>query len=263
MVLPHDSEYLVGLVRELCDFPHEIEWVEFKLNFSDNQEIGEYISALSNGAALHGKASAYLVWGIADETHAVKGTKFDPAGTKQGNELLENWLSRKLNPGIDLRFHECNVDSHRIVVLEISPASYRPVAFGTDEFIRVGSVKKRLREHPEKEKSLWRIFDQADFEEGIAAERVSSEDVLWKLNYPAYFDLLSLPLPEGNAATLDSLRRDGLIAPCDAGGWNITNLGAILLARDLNDYRRLGRKRVCDNCRNLHWSSLVWFAGSL
>ena len=22
-------------------------------------------------------------------------------------------------------------------------------------------------------------------------------------------------------------------------------------------------KRVCDNCRNLHWSSLVWFAGSL
>ena len=244
MVFLHDSEYLAGLVRQLCDLPHETEWVEFKLNFSDNQEIGEYISALSNGAALHGKASAYLVWGIEDGTHAVKGTKFDPAGTKQGNELLENWLSRKLDPRIDLRFHECYVDGHRIVVLEISPASYCPVAFGTEEFVRVGSVKKKLREHTEKERALWRIFEHTEFEEGIAAERISGEDVLKKLNYPGYFDLLKLPLPEGNAATLDSLQRDGLVALCDAGGWNITYLGAILLARDLNEYRRLSRKAL-------------------
>ena len=244
MTSTHDPEYLVGLVRELCNLPHETEWVEFKLNFSGTQEIGEYISALSNGAALHGKTSAYLVWGIEDGTHAVKGTNFDPAGVRQGNEPLENWLSHRLNQRIDLRFHECSVGDQRTVVLEISSASHRPVAFGTDEFIRVGSVKKKLREFPEKERALWRIFDKADFEEGIAAERVSDEEVLSKLNYPIYFELLNLPLPEGNAASLEALRREGLIVPCEAGGWNIANLGAMLLAKDLGDYRRLGRKAL-------------------
>ena len=247
MVSTHDTDRLVGLVRELRSLPHETEWVEFKLNFSNNQEIGEYISALSNGAALHGKTSAHLVWGIEDATHAVKGTNFVPADAKQGNEPLENWLSYKLDPRIDFRFYECNVDGQRIVVLEISPASHRPVAFGNDEFIRVGSVKKKLREHPEKERALWRIFNRVNFEDDMAAERVSNEEVLRKLNYPVYFDLLNLPLPEGSAAALDTLRNEGLISHCNAGGWDVTNLGAILLARNLNDFnvfRRLGRKAL-------------------
>ncbi len=56
------NDYLVGLVRELCRLPDETEWVEFKVNDFNPQEIGEYISALANSAALNGKAFAYLVW---------------------------------------------------------------------------------------------------------------------------------------------------------------------------------------------------------
>ena len=82
------------------------------------------------------------------------------------------------------------------------------------------------------------------FEEGIAAERVSDEDILLKLDYPTYFDLLQIPLPDGRAAILDALRQDDLIAPSDAGGWNVTNLGAILLARKLDDFPRLRRKAM-------------------
>ena len=40
------------------------------------------------------------------------------------------------------------------------------------------------------------------------------------------------------------MRRDRLIRRSDAGGWDITNLAAILLARDLGDFRTLARKRV-------------------
>lgn len=36
---------------------------------------------------------------------------------------------------------------------------------------------------------MWRIFDRTPFEEGVAAERASSEDVLRLLDYPASFDL--------------------------------------------------------------------------
>ncbi len=244
MTPPRDPEYLVGLVRELCRLPHETEWVEFKTSFDDPQRVGELISALSNGAALNGKPNAYIVWGIEDQTHAIVGTSFSYAAKKKGNEPLENWVLRKLSPRIDFRFHEVAVDERRVVLLEIDRASRNPVAFDGNEFIRVGSVTKKLREFPEKARDLWRIFDRVGFEEGLAAERESDEDVLLKLDYPAYFDLLQIPLPDGRAAILDALRQDDLIAPSDAGGWNVTNLGAILLARSLGDFPRLRRKAI-------------------
>ena len=61
-------EYLQSLVRELIKVPSETEWVEFKCNNKDPQMIGEYISALSNSAALCEKTKAYLVWGVQDDT---------------------------------------------------------------------------------------------------------------------------------------------------------------------------------------------------
>ena len=97
---------------------------------------------------------------------------------------------------------------------------------------------------PEKERALWRVFDEVSFEEGIADERVRGESVLTKLDYPAYFDLLDTPLPDGHTAILDVLQQDRLIAPCAAGGFDITNLGAVLLARNLGDFRSLQRKTV-------------------
>ena len=65
-MIPHrDAEYLAGLVGTLRQLPRETEWVEFKVNqATEPQTIGEYISALANGAALNGKESAYLLWGI-------------------------------------------------------------------------------------------------------------------------------------------------------------------------------------------------------
>lgn len=44
---------LIELLNDLVKQPKESEWVEFNLNFHSEQEIGESISALSNGAAIH------------------------------------------------------------------------------------------------------------------------------------------------------------------------------------------------------------------
>ena len=130
------------------------------------------------------------------------------------------------------------------MLLEIERALQHPVAFAGLEYIRVGSTTRKLKDYPEKERAIWRVFDRVSFEEGIAAERLSGVDVLRKLDYPAYFDLLDTPLPDGRAAILDALRRDRLIAPCEAGGFDITNLGAILFAKNLDDFPRLKRKAV-------------------
>ena len=244
MMVNPSAEYLAGLVRELSKLPRETEWVEFKVNAYEPQEIGEYVSALANSAALSGKPFAYVGWGIADHDHTVVGTNFSPSARKVGNEELENWLLRLLTPKINFRFSEVSVDGHSVVLLEIERAFRHPVQFRGQEYIRVGSYKKKLKDFPEKERELWRIFDQTPFENGITAERVSDDEVLRQLDYPAYFELLGLPLPENRHAILDALASDDLIHRCNAGGWNMTNLGAVLFAKELRKLPGLRRKAI-------------------
>lgn len=55
MTTGRTSEYLISLIKELCKLPNETEWVEFKTNYVEPQELGEYISALSNSAKLNHK----------------------------------------------------------------------------------------------------------------------------------------------------------------------------------------------------------------
>ncbi|MBF0558573.1 MAG: putative DNA binding domain-containing protein [Nitrospirae bacterium] len=244
MMADRTSEYLKGLLRELCALPRETEWVEFKVNCNDSQEIGEYISALSNSAALCGKASAYLIWGVKDNNHEIVGTAFTPGTMKKGNEELESWLLRLLSPRIHFCFYEVAAGAESVVILEIARASNKPVQFQGQEFIRIGSYKKKLKDYPEKERELWRIFDQIPFEDLAAAEHLSDEDVLKLLDYPSYFDLLGLGLPADRKNILQRLSEDDMISSCNAGGWNITNLGAILFAKKLDAFKHLKRKAV-------------------
>lgn len=151
------SEYLEGLLRELRALPRETEWLEFKESHADPQEIGEYISALANSAALAGKATAYLVWGVRDGDHAVVGTAFDPRLARKGNEELENWLLRLLDPKIDFHFHRLETEAGPVVLTEIARATQHPVRFSGREYIRVGSYKKNLKDYPQKERALWRM----------------------------------------------------------------------------------------------------------
>lgn len=244
MTSVRDNDYLAGLVHELCKLPRETEWVEFKVSKAEPQEIGEYLSALANSAALNGKAFAYLVWGVEDGTHAIVGTSFSLSKAKKGNEPLETWLLRLLTPKIHFRFFELNLEGRPVVLLEIGRAFRHPVRFQSEAFIRVGPVKKPLKDAPDRERDLWRILDRTPFEDLLAVEHVTADEVLRLLDYPAYFDLLEQSLPANRDGILEALSNDHLIRACEAGGFNITNLGAILFARKLGDFPQLKRKAM-------------------
>ncbi|HWR52168.1 MAG TPA: ATP-binding protein [Bryobacteraceae bacterium] len=238
------DEYLESLVREFQKLPKETPWLEFKHNNSDPQQIGEYISALANTAALCGKANAYLVWGVEDSTHQLCGTEFSPSATKIGNEELESWILRTLSPKIHFTFYELMIEGKHVVVLEIARAFRHPVQFQGNEFVRVGTYKKRLREFPEKQRELWRIFDEVPFESQIAADELSDDQVVTLLDYPAYFHLLHLPLPSDRQSILAGMESDAVISQALNGKWEITNLGAILFGRKLEEFPALKRKAV-------------------
>ena len=146
----YSSDYIAGLVNELRKLPSETEWVEFKHNNAEPSEIGEYISALSNSAAMMDKTTSYMVWGVDDKTHEIIGTVFDPNSARVGNEELENWLLQRLSPKIHFRFFHLDIEGKQVILLEIAAAFQHPVKFQQIEFIRVGSYKKKLKDFSEK-----------------------------------------------------------------------------------------------------------------
>lgn len=243
-MLTRDNEYIKSLVLEFIKLPNETEWIEFKQDNKDPYLIGEYISALSNSATLNNKPNAYIIWGVNDKTHEITGTTFKPSTSKKGNENLDNWLLRLLEPKIDYRFYEISIEGKNVVLLEIVSADKRPVSFEGKEYIRFGENKKKLRELPEKEKELWRAFDKTPFEKQISADNISVTDILILLEFTKYFELLDIPLPENRDTILDYLVKDNMIIKLDNNNYAITNLGAILFAKDLSNFENLKRKAI-------------------
>src|SRR5579872_1141721 len=243
----HDFQQFVN---DLCSHKRENEWIELKHNNCSHEEIGEYISALSNSAALHAQAKGYMVWGVDDKTHQIVGTDFLPkekkigGSGKQGNQELESWILNHLTPGIEVSFLEGLVNGLPVVVFAIQAAFSHPVRFKDSAFIRVGTYKKKLKDYPEKERKLWEIFRHAAFEDGIAKEPLSDEQVLQELDYVAYFQLMEQPPPDNRAAIIHRLQTENIIKEIILGRYAITNLGAILFANDLERFGRLGRKAL-------------------
>lgn len=150
------SHDLIALVDRLRALPTETEWLEFKRNNADPQEVGEYLSALANEASLGNQPRGYLVFGIDDTTHDVVGTRFDPYTAKaKGNQDLLPWLAALLqpNPGVEALVVE-HPDG-RVAILAVGPARDRPVVFSGKAFCRAGTSKTELAKHPEKERALW------------------------------------------------------------------------------------------------------------
>ncbi|MBT9491996.1 MAG: putative DNA binding domain-containing protein [Paucibacter sp.] len=229
------------LLTSLCRLQGEREWVEFKENNEAPDMIGETISALSNGARLRNEPFAYFVWGVQDRSHQVVGTDFRPADARKGNEELEHWLVRMLTPRLDLRFHMLDSGGKTVVMLEIPAALHTPVQFAGTEYIRIGSLNKPLKQYPEKERELWQVLNASRFEQGIAMAGIDADEVLRLLDYPRYFEMTEQPLPGNKEGLLAKLVADNLVK-AGLHGWSVTNLGAILFAKNLSDFGPLGRK---------------------
>ncbi len=148
---------LTKKVQELIAYPTEANWFEFKENWYEPTGIGEYISSLSNAAALEGQEFGYLVWGVNNDTHAIIGTSFDYRVDVK-NEPLEHFLARQIMPDNNFSFHEITMEGKRVVVMVVPAASKIPTGFDGKRYLRIGSSKVNLNKYPERESHLFYIL---------------------------------------------------------------------------------------------------------
>ena len=234
----------LALIDELRTPAAETALVEFKANNADPAMIGKLVSGISNAARIEGKESGYVVWGVGDADHAVVGTVFDPTAKHRG-QPLEFWLNQRLQPGAAFSFQVVRHPQGRVVLLEIPAAATAQVEFEHTAYDRIGSATPRLADNPERQRALWDALRPYAWETGIALSFVDDKAVLARLDFESYFKLLGRPTPREAAGALSALEQDRLISPDVGGKWNVSNLGAILLANDLRDFEpSLARRAI-------------------
>lgn len=237
-------ENLIRLINELRSLKTETAWVEFKHNNYDPEMIGKDISALANGAALHDKNMAYMLWGIDNSTHEIVGTEHDLQTLKIGNQELENWLRSFLSKNVEFSFETVSCPEGNVGVLSIRKAENFPVAFKKIEYIRIGSYTQKLQDYPSVQAQLWDKLRNDHFEDRYAKQDLELLDAVNMLDYPIYFDLMNISQPIDLNNIAHYLIQENCIAKQDDGLYAITNLGAILFAKRLSDFGRLSRKAI-------------------
>ncbi len=235
----------LALIEELRAQPDETPWLEFKHNNRDPEMIGKRCSALSNGARIEGRDCAFMVWGIADDTHEVLGTDFRPDAEKVGGQVLQLWLAKALQPSPAFSFRSVDHPAGTVVLLEIPAAPGAPVCFQGVPYIRISSATPKLTDYPERYQQLIERLRPYRWEHGVARQYASGDEVLDLLDYSQYFRLTQQPLPDNRSGIFEKLEADRLIVSDVGERWNITNLGAILFASRLGDFETgLARKGV-------------------
>lgn len=232
------EQELNKIIERLLKLPKECEWAEFKRNLKSEEEIGKYISALSNGACLQNEHFGYLVFGINDITLLIEGTTFKPSLHKIGNEELENWLLQRVSPRVEVQIFEVTYQEKKLAIFQIQAASGQPTCFSHHDYIRVGSITRSLKDFPEKERKIWVNKPKEFFENGIALEVESASDVIKLLDTQCYFDLLKTPYPSNRDAVIEKFTSEKFIK-YHHNGYAITNLGALLFAKDLDEFEAL------------------------
>lgn len=87
---------------------------------------------------------------------------------------------------------------------------------------------------------------QETFEEGNAATAKTEKDVLDLLDYASYYKFLNKRIPGNNRDIITMLLNEGCITNelSVSSVYNITNLGALLFAKNLEDFHGLSNKAI-------------------
>jgi ATP-dependent DNA helicase RecG len=215
-------------LKKLLQSPENehIEYKEAKAQY-DVKKLMKYCVAFAN------EGGGKLVFGVNDQRQIIGTQAFKDTGA------IKSKILEKLRIRVDIV--ELQDGNKRVLVFNI-PARPRGTALHFEGAYFMRSGEELVPMTPDK---LQRIFEEGKpvFEFQRAIQNITADKVVSLLDVQSYFDLINIPLPKTQSAILDRLNREKLVIK-DNTHYSITNLGAILFAKNLNDFEWLARKAV-------------------
>lgn len=216
----------IDLWRQSSSEHQRLEFKEAKTQF-DTRRLHEYCVALAN------EGGGHLLLGIADKPpRPVVGSHAFPDPVVAAERLFQAL-------GFRVDIEEVQHPQGRVLVFHI-PSRPRGTAYHVE-----GKYLMRAGEAlvPMSEDLLRRIFAEGDPDwlEEHTRNDVDAQSVVELLDTQTFFELLKLPYPTERTGVIDRLARERLIDETN-GAFSIRRLGALLLAKRLEDFPDLARK---------------------
>jgi ATP-dependent DNA helicase RecG len=234
-----ENRALALLDKSLVPVPSELNELDWKSNLSDKSErLAQHLSAFT-----HLPGGGFMVFGV-DNTGRLQSldkTTIDEIIKKLGN-IARNNLAQPVS--IDhtvIRYNEADV-----LIAYIPESINKPVHLRGETLFSSykRSAGQTVKMSVEEVKALIAQSHGLSFEDQITLSSVKADEVIELLDYDAYFRLSQKQLPDNKLAILDILENEEAIRKNENGTWDITNLGAILFARDLRSFKELRRKAI-------------------
>ena len=208
--------------------PAETEQLEFKEAKSqyDSTKLLKYCVALAN------ESGGYIVLGVTDKfPRQVVGSQ--AWSTEEELNKIKALILQKLRFRVDAT--ELQHPNGRVLVFKVPPRPMgQALEYEGTYLMRVGEELQ-----PMTRDRLKQIFaedqHQQDWFSQPACPDASPDDVIALLDTQTYFELLKVPYPTTRDAVLKRLQSQDLIKQTTQG-WTITNLAAIVLAKELDAF---------------------------
>lgn len=216
----------IDLWRQLPTEHQRLEFKEAKTQF-DNRKLYEYCVAIAN------EGGGYLLLGVADRSPRTV------VGTQAFNNPIQ--MAEKLFQAVGFRvdIEEVLHPDGRVLVFHI-PSRPRGTAYHLDGAYLMRSGEALI---PMSEDQLRRIFAEGepDWLEEHSKIGLDAQQIVELLDTQTLFELLQLPYPTDRIGVIDRLKRERLLDEVD-GRYAIRRLGALLLAKQLDNFPDLSRK---------------------
>ncbi len=227
------------LENSLSPIPQELNGIDWKCALSDKSErLAQHLCAFSNT-----KNGGYIVFGINDTDVSFVDMSKDEI--EEITQKMGNIARNNLAWSIQLEHAVVDYNGHALLFIRIPEQTNKPIYLrGKDiyeAYIRsAGHTVKMSREQVHE---LIAQSHGLTFEDRVAVNVNSAEDVLRLLDYGKFFEMLHKNVPTDTPRIITQLEEYGLIA-AKGDAYEILNLGAILFARELRDFNTLRGKEI-------------------
>ena len=216
----------IDLWRQAPSEHPRLEFKEAKEQY-DNRKLYEYCVAMAN------EGGGNLLLGVADKApRPVVGTRAFRDPVAMAGKLFQA-------VGFRVDIEEVAHPQGRVLVFHV-PSRPRGTAYHLDGAYLMRSGESLV---PMSEDQLRRIFAEGepDWLEEHSKIGLDASEIVELLDSQTFFELLKLPYPTERAGVIDRLVGERLIDEA-SGAYSVRRLGALLLAKRLNDFSDLSRK---------------------